>query len=283
MLHHKQSSLPRNNSGYSFIIGEISLWKDKTGKQSGRKWRAKASHHSFCSLLTWRPSSWLLYDLRNNRRTNVPGNHGRGCKRICARFLSLSPTREWGRNPSYTSIAGPCWKRQRDFALRLTLHWRIIKHEGVCSLTQRGFVCLVLPSSLQRCWRLNNHRSAYWVFNTFVPALYWFSDHGSYFKNQVTELLANSLGAKQKFWTKYLPLYNGTIEAVWWKFLRIMRQFSADFRIPEADRPISVTAIQSTTNNTSSRRLGSRSPITAHTGMDSGTPINLVLNSMNIS
>ena len=119
-------------------------------------------------------------------------------------------------------------------------------------------------------------------FTTFVPVLSWFSDQGSHFKNEVMEILAKSLGAKHQFSTPYVPWSNGTVEAVCKQVLRVMRAFSAEFQIPESDWPKTVPAIQSIINNTPARRLGNRSPITVHTGMEPGNPLYLALNRMNI-
>jgi len=117
-------------------------------------------------------------------------------------------------------------------------------------------------------------------FTTFVPVLMWFSDQGTHFKNQVLEILATCLGAKHRFSTPYVPWSNGTVEAVCKQVLRIMRAFSAEFKIPEAEWPSTIPAIQSIINNTPSRRLGNRSPITVHTGMEPGNPLNLALSAI---
>ena len=118
-------------------------------------------------------------------------------------------------------------------------------------------------------------------FTTFVPVLSWFSDQGTHFKNEVIEILANSLGVKHNFSTPYVPWSNGTVESVCKQALRVMRAFSAEFKIPEANWPTTVPAIQSIINNTPARRLGNRAPITVHTGMKSGNPLNLALSSIN--
>ena len=56
-----------------------------------------------------------------------------------------------------------------------------------------------------------------------------------------------------------------------------MHAFNSETRTPEADWPKSVQAIQSIINNSPSRRLGGRSPITVHTGMPSGNPLTVAL------
>ncbi len=117
-------------------------------------------------------------------------------------------------------------------------------------------------------------------FTTFVPVLSWFSDQGTHFKNEVMEILAKSLGAKHNFSTPYVPWSNGTVEAVCKQVIRVMCAFSAEFKIAEADWSTTVPAIQSIINNTPARRLGGRAPITVHTGMDSGNPLNLALSSI---
>lgn len=118
-------------------------------------------------------------------------------------------------------------------------------------------------------------------FTTFIPVLMWFSDQGTHFKNQVMEVLAKSLGIKHSFSTPYVPWSNGTVEAVCKPVLRIMRAFSTKFKIHESDCPSTVPSIQNIINNTLSRRLGNKAPITVHTGMKSGNPQNLALHSIN--
>ena len=56
-----------------------------------------------------------------------------------------------------------------------------------------------------------------------------------------------------------------------------MRAFNTETRTLESDWPKSVDAIQSIINNSPSRRLNGRAPITVHTGMEPGNPLNLAL------
>lgn len=104
-------------------------------------------------------------------------------------------------------------------------------------------------------------------FTTFIPVINWFSDQGSHFKNQLIEILAKTISAKPNFSTPYVPWSNGTVEAVCKQVLRVMRAFSAECKIPKAKWPSTVPAIQIITNNSPSRLLGNRAPITVHTGM----------------
>lgn len=117
-------------------------------------------------------------------------------------------------------------------------------------------------------------------FTTFTPVLTWFSDQGTHFKNNVMELLAKSLGARHLFSTAYVPWSNGTVESVCKQILRVMRAFSAEYMVPETEWPTTVPAIQSIINNSPSRRLGDRAPITVHTGIESGNPLHLALTSI---
>lgn len=96
------------------------------------------------------------------------------------------------------------------------------------------------------------------------------------------ELLADSLGTKHRFSSAYVPWSNGTVESVCKQVLCVIRAFSAAFRIPEAEWPSTVPAIQSIINNSPSRRLGNRAPITVHTGMEPGNPLNLALTNLKI-
>ncbi len=85
------------------------------------------------------------------------------------------------------------------------------------------------------------------------------------------ETLASSLGVKHRFFTVYAPWSNGTVESVCKEGLRVMHAFNSETLAPEAYRPYSVPAIQSIINNSPSRRLRGRAPITAHTGILPGT------------
>ncbi len=62
----------------------------------------------------------------------------------------------------------------------------------------------------------------------------------------------------------------------------MMHAFNSAALTPEADWPNAVTAIQSVVNNSPSRRLGGRAPITAHTGMPSGNPLTVALTNCTI-
>ncbi len=110
-------------------------------------------------------------------------------------------------------------------------------------------------------------------FATFVPVLQWFSDQGPHFCNKVMQNLSNSLGVKHRFSTVYAPWSNGTVESVCKEVLRVMHAFNSETRTPEADWPTTVQAIQNIINNSPSRRLGRRAPITVYTGMPSGNPL----------
>ncbi len=57
----------------------------------------------------------------------------------------------------------------------------------------------------------------------------------------------------------------------------MMHAFNMETRTPEADWPTTVQAIQSIINNSPSRRLGGRAPITFHTGMPPGDPLTVAL------
>ncbi len=119
-------------------------------------------------------------------------------------------------------------------------------------------------------------------FTTFIPVLEWFSDQGPHFCNKVMQNLASSFGVKHRFSTVYAPWSNGTVESDFKEVLRVMHAFNSETLTPEADWPDSVPAIQSIINNSPSRRLGGRAPITVHTGMPSGNPLTVALTDCNI-
>ncbi len=61
-----------------------------------------------------------------------------------------------------------------------------------------------------------------------------------------------------------------------------MHAFISETLTPEADWPNSVPAIRSIINNSPSRRLGGRAPITVQIGMPSGNPLTVALTDCNI-
>ena len=56
-----------------------------------------------------------------------------------------------------------------------------------------------------------------------------------------------------------------------------MRALRSDLKIPVSEWTKTVRYIQFIVNNSPSRSLGNRAPTIAHTGMDSGSPLNLAL------
>lgn len=86
-----------------------------------------------------------------------------------------------------------------------------------------------------------------------------------------------SMGAKHRFTTPYVPWCNGTVESVCKYVLRVMHVFCSEARVPEAKWPCAVSAILSIVINSTSRRLGSRAPITVHAGMEPGNLLFLAL------
>ncbi len=99
--------------------------------------------------------------------------------------------------------------------------------------------------------------------------------------------LASSLGAKHRFFTVYAPWSNGTVESVCKEGLRVIAciQFgglSLRKHTQYLPEPYSVPAIQSIINNSPSRRLRGRAPITSHTGMTTGNPVTVAMTNCNI-
>ncbi len=62
----------------------------------------------------------------------------------------------------------------------------------------------------------------------------------------------------------------------------MMHAFNSETHTLEADWPNSVPAMQTIINNSFSRRLDGRAPITVHTGMPSGNPLTLALTECNM-
>ena len=91
------------------------------------------------------------------------------------------------------------------------------------------------------------------------------------------ELLAKSFGARHRFSTAYVSSPNGKVESVCKQVLRVPRAICSEFNVEETDWTKSVSAVQSIINNSPSRRLGNRAPITVHTGMDPVNPLHLAL------
>ena len=114
-------------------------------------------------------------------------------------------------------------------------------------------------------------------FTTFFPVLNWFSDQGTHFLNKIIFQLTSNLGVKHRYSTVYAPRSNETVESVCKEILRVMRAFCIETRTPEADWPKSVPAVQRTINNSPTCRLNGLAPITVHTGIKPGNPLNLAL------
>lgn len=110
-------------------------------------------------------------------------------------------------------------------------------------------------------------------FSTFVSVPEWYSDQGPHFCNELTEIMANSMGAKHRLPTACVPWSNGTVEAVCKEVLRVMHVFSLEFDVSEADWTKMIPAIQSIVNNSLSRRLGGRASISVHTRMSPGNAL----------
>lgn len=91
------------------------------------------------------------------------------------------------------------------------------------------------------------------------------------------ERLSVLMGARQNFSTTYVPWSNGTVESLCKQVLRILRALSSELSVPEASWSVLLNAIQSVINNSPSRRLGGRAPITVHTGMPSENPLSVAL------
>lgn len=114
-------------------------------------------------------------------------------------------------------------------------------------------------------------------FTTFRPVLSWFSDRGSHFCNEVIQLLASSFMVKHKFSTAYVPWSNGTVESVCKEVIRLLRVLGTEFNVPEARWPFLVASAQSVINNSPSRRLAVRAPLTVHAGQSPGSPLSVTL------
>lgn len=131
---------------------------------------------------------------------------------------------------------------------------------------------LHFPACLQarRCW---NHSGSfdvvfYYIRPFLVLVLSWDGDHQVFhFKNQDLELLSTSFVGKHNCSSPYVQCSNGTIESCLKPVLRVMRAFSTEFCIPEAEWASTVPAIQSILNNSPSLRLANRAPITVQTVM----------------
>lgn len=119
-------------------------------------------------------------------------------------------------------------------------------------------------------------------FTTFVPVLQWFSDQGPHFVIKFKENLSAMPGRKHKFSTSYTLWSNSTADSVCKEALRVMHAFDAEARIPKAEWPCSVPAIQSIIKDFDSRRLGGRAPGSFHTEMEAANPLRLALRMTNV-
>ncbi len=120
---------------------------------------------------------------------------------------------------------------------------------------------------------LKQHRTPNGVlFNLRTSSLMFFRS-----RTALLQKLSTSLGVKHPFSTMYAPWSNGTVESVRKEVLRVMHAANSKTRTPEADWPATVQVIQRIINNSPSRRIRGRAPITVLTRMASGNPLSVAL------
>lgn len=114
-------------------------------------------------------------------------------------------------------------------------------------------------------------------FSSFGIVRTWVSDRGSHFKNQLIQLIKESIRGSHHFTLAYCPWSNGTVEVVCRELLRSTRAILSEFQIPSHNWPSVLPLVQSALNNTILHRLGNRCPLTVFTGLPQDTPLRSII------
>lgn len=93
-----------------------------------------------------------------------------------------------------------------------------------------------------------------WI-RSFIAMNHWVSDHGSHFKNQTMELLANAHCIHHQFTMAYSPWVKVTVENVDRHVQAATRALSTDFKLGPHNWPDLAPSIQSILNEAPLKRL----------------------------
>lgn len=140
--------------------------------------------------------------------------------------------------------------------------------------------CWLIPSSEADSFTVAE--SLVQWFTSFGVSSKWVSDQGSHFKNQTIEKVKSALKAEHHFTTAYCPWANGTVEVVCRELLRATRAILSEFQYPSKSWPTVLPIVQSALNNSPSRRLNGKCPLTAFTGLPQSTPMLTIKNEASI-
>ena len=83
-------------------------------------------------------------------------------------------------------------------------------------------------------------------FKRYGAVLWWVSDQGSHFKNEIMEHLRKMLGAQHHFVTAYCPWANGTVEVMNRQLLKVMRSLPSERKQRIGCRPTLLSLYKST-------------------------------------
>lgn len=116
------------------------------------------------------------------------------------------------------------------------------------------------------------HEIARWI-RTFTAMLFWVSDQGSHFKNEVIKLLAAAHKIKHDFTVANSPWVNGTVESCMRKIRAACQALQSEMKLGPHDWPIVIGMIMTALNESPLPRLGKgddgsyRSPLEVFTGL----------------
>eukprot|EP00171_Calliarthron_tuberculosum_P012252 IDg12252t1 len=113
-------------------------------------------------------------------------------------------------------------------------------------------------------------------FASFGVVRTWVSDRGSHFKNQLIQLLQESMKSHHHFTLAYCPWSNGTVEVVCRELLHATRALLSEFQLPSRSWPTVLPVVQSALNSALLPRLGNQCPLTAFTGLQQESPLRTI-------
>lgn len=114
-------------------------------------------------------------------------------------------------------------------------------------------------------------------FAAFGVVTQWVSDRGSHFKNELVDLLRESLKANHRFTIAYCPSSNGTVEVVNRELLRATRALLSEFQLSYSLWPSVLPIVQSELNKLRVRRLDNRCPLEVFKPLPHNSPLTSIV------
>jgi transposase InsO family protein len=119
-----------------------------------------------------------------------------------------------------------------------------------------------------------------WIKRFGVPSGF-VSDQGTHFKNQVISELSRLMCVEHHFTVAYTPWSNGTVERLNKEIKRIIRVLLSDFRMKFMEWVELVPLVQFILNQSATKVLGDRAPVTVFTGLEPTRSLDVVFRRIN--